>query len=120
MHRPATPLDEVVLSTHAPAQCCSFHGMSTLGVSLLGDLTNTETGEAFIRVAGYGLSRAQACSGLSPSLSQVASFSRGRMTGIRSWIDASSSLGVVVMIVHDATAVFVFAAHVLCCWVALD
>ena len=78
-------------------------GSSTCGVSLLGEFTNVETGKAFIRVAGYGLRRAQACSGLRVSLSPLASLSRGRITGIRSWIDASSSLGVVVMMAHDAT-----------------
>ena len=96
---------------------CSTHsenlrssGLSTSAVSMLGKLTNVETRDAFICVAGYDFRRAQDCSGLSSSLSQVASLSRGRITGIRSWIGASSLSGAVVMIVHDVMAVFVLGS----------
>jgi hypothetical protein len=59
-----------------------------------------EAGNASMRSAGYGWSRDRACSFEIAGSSQTASTAVGRITGIRSCAGATSSFGVVVMIVQ--------------------
>ena len=72
------------------------------GPSLRTLLTFVEIGRRVISAGGAGTSSldrsSRSCTSRS---SQVSHASGGRITGIRSWMVAMTSFGVVVMIVHD-------------------
>ncbi len=81
----------------------SSSGSRQAGSSFLTLLIRLEMGRVLIRSAGYGANNACAIAGL-PDVSSHASKSLGSMmTGMRSWMDSSRSLAIVVTIVQLST-----------------